>query len=78
MSGVGITYLWAGKTFPSSIRLEGRRGDYKVYVPEQTCNLIEDGDSLYCSNCGGVAEEQSWAYWSYCPNCRAKVERRDE
>lgn len=73
MSGVGITYLWT-KTFPPFIRLEGRRGDYEVYVPERTCSLIEDGDSLHCSNCGGAAEEQSWAYWSYCPNCGAKVE----
>lgn len=44
---------------------------------ERTCNLIEDGDgdSLHCSNCGGAAEKQSWAYWSYCPNCGARVLR---
>ena len=40
---------------------------------ERTCNLIGDGDSLHCSNCGGAAEKQSWAYWRYCPNCCAKV-----
>ena len=40
---------------------------------ERTCNLIEDRGLLHCSNCGGVAEKQSWAYWTYCPNCGAKV-----
>lgn len=40
---------------------------------EQTCNLIEDGNLLHCSNCGGAAEKQLWTYWNYCPNCRAKV-----
>lgn len=73
MSGIGITYLWLSKEFPPFIRLEGRHGDYEVYTPEQTCNLIEDEDLLHCSNCGGAAEKQSWAYWRYCPNCGAKV-----
>lgn len=73
MSGVGITYLWLNKGFPPFVRLEGRRGDYEVYKPELTCNLIEDGDSLHCSNCGGAAEKQSWVYWNYCPNCGARV-----
>lgn len=41
-----------------------------------TCNLIEDGDLLHCSNCGGAAAKQSWAYWAYCPNCGAKVVKR--
>ncbi len=50
-------------------------GDCEVYMPELTCNLIEDEDgvSLHCSNCGGAAEKRLWAYWHYCPNCRAKV-----
>lgn len=40
---------------------------------ERTCSLIEDGDLLHCSNCGGAAEKQSWARWSYCPNCGRRV-----
>lgn len=40
---------------------------------ERTCHLIEDGDLLHCSNCGGAAAKQSWAYWNFCPNCGAKV-----
>lgn len=43
---------------------------------ERMCNLIEDEDLeflLHCSNCGAGAPKQSWAYWSYCPNCGAKV-----
>lgn len=40
---------------------------------ERTCNLIEDGDLLHCSNCGSAAAKQSWAYWIYCPNCGARV-----
>lgn len=72
MSGVGITYLWS-KKFPQFIRLEGKRGEYKVYTPDLVCNLIEDVNLLHCSNCGGGAPKQSWAYWNYCPNCGAKV-----
>lgn len=44
-------------------------------VSGRTCNLIEDGDSLHCSNCGGAAAKQSWAYWNHCPNCGARVLR---
>lgn len=40
---------------------------------ERTCQLIEDSGLLHCSECGGVAEERLWAYWSYCPNCGARV-----
>lgn len=40
---------------------------------ERTCNLIENGDLLHCSNCGSAAAKQSWAYWIYCPNCGCKV-----
>ena len=76
MSGVGVTYLWLSKEFPPFIRLEGKRGDYEVYTPELTCNLIEDGDLLHCSNCGGAAAKRSWARWTYCPNCGAKVVKR--
>lgn len=73
MSGVGITYLWSNKKFPQFIRLEGKRGDYEVYTLERTCHLVEDDGLIHCSNCGGVAEKQSWAYWKYCPNCGGKV-----
>lgn len=50
----------------------GKVGKMSCYS-ERTCNLIEDGDSLHCSNCGGGAEKQSWAYWRYCPNCGSRV-----
>lgn len=46
--------------------LEWLRGGGKV-IDE------EDVDLLHCSNCGGAAEKQSWAYWHYCPNCSSKV-----
>lgn len=46
------------------------------FSERETCALIEDiedGDLLHCSNCGGAAEKQSWAYWNFCPNCGAKA-----
>lgn len=73
MSGVGITYLWISREFPSFVRLEGKRGDYEVYTPERTCHTVEDIGLLHCSECGGGAEKRLWAYWHYCPNCGAKV-----
>ena len=75
MSGVGITYLWTSREFPPFIRLEGKRGDYKVYTPELMCRMIEDSGLLHCSECGAGAEKRSWAYWSYCPNCGRRVTR---
>lgn len=39
-----------------------------------TCHTVEDGGLMHCSECGGGAEKQSWAYWNYCPNCGRKVE----
>lgn len=52
--------------------------DYNILLDElgvskQTCNLIEDGDLLRCSNCGAASRKQSWEYWKFCPNCCAKV-----
>lgn len=74
----GAKFIWVHKQMPDFILLEARRGECQIYAPERTCNLIEDedGGSLHCSNCGGAAEKQSWAYWNYCPNCRAKVVER--
>lgn len=46
---------------------------YEESFTERTCQLIADSDILHCSECGGVAEERLWAYWSYCPNCGARV-----
>ena len=79
MNGVGITYLWTKKTFPPFIRLEGKRGDYEVYVPERTCHNISDDPCWYeCSSCkctcsidylgGGLGSP------NYCPSCGARVE----
>ena len=67
MRGVGITYLWASKEFPSFVRLEGKRGDYEVYVPERTCHVAM---FQTCSECGAQLDG---IYGNYCPNCGAKV-----
>ena len=54
-------------------------GEYTVkriceaWNTERICSLIDDGNLLHCSNCGGAAESQSWTYWKYCPNCGSKV-----
>lgn len=52
--------------------------DYSILLDElglseRTCHLVEDDGLFHCSNCGGVASKQSWAYWKFCPNCGAKV-----
>lgn len=49
-----------------------------IVTAELTCNLIEDGDLLHCSNCGAASANQSWAYWNYCPNCGGKVKGDNE
>jgi len=71
MSGVGITYLWTKKEFPDFIRLEGKRGDYEVYVRRETCHdtgMRHPGWT--CSCCGYEANYAT----SYCPGCGAEVE----
>lgn len=60
------------KYYADGIGMQAVADELNTHI-EQTCNLIEDGDLLHCSNCGGAAEKQLWAYWNYCPNCRAKV-----
>lgn len=83
-TAVGITYLWSIKEFPTFIRLEGKHGEYEVYTPERTCQLIshevfELPDSLKdvdfemhvykCSECG----EPMFSNYNYCPNCGGRV-----
>ena len=86
MSGVGITYLWTSKEFPPFVRLEGRRGDYEVYTPEQTCKWeLEHSGTLYdkwrCSKCGYLFVEPRCDHGytdlepNYCPNCGSRVLR---
>lgn len=85
MSGVGITYIWASKGFPSFVRLEGRHGDCEVYTPERTCRfdwaLAKNGWADHtCSNCGYTRNTDihvSLGY-KYCPNCGARVIGGDE
>lgn len=85
MSGVGITYLWSTKEFPSSIRLEGKRGDYEVYTPERTCYDVnasarEHGAHLFlwrCSNCDESYDTEMESM-NYCPNCGARVIKSDQ
>lgn len=77
MSGVGITYLWASsREFPQFVRLEGKRGDYAVYVPERTCkpetvSVSYCEDTVICSACKTVCDDLESFY--YCPNCGSKV-----
>ena len=88
MRGVGITYLWASKEFPPFVRLDGKRGDYEVYVPERTChNVHEYRDSngvihrdariFKCSECGFKVNDfygdDEQSFPRYCPNCGRKV-----
>ena len=72
MSGVGITYLWASNEFPSFVRLEGKRGDYEVYVPERTCENLSNTNYFHCSECN-ERTYSSEDEFNYCPNCGAKV-----
>ena len=60
------------KYYADGISMQAVADEVNTHV-DRTCNLIEDGDLLHCSNCGGAAEKQSWAYWNYCPNCRIRV-----
>lgn len=82
MSGVGITYLWPSKEFPTFIRLEGIRGDYEIYTPERTCFGLEpnwpkvpdelpgtDCPAWQCSECNELFEKGA----NYCSRCGAKV-----
>ena len=81
MRGVGITYLWASKEFPPFVRLEGKRGDYEVYVPERTCKSTTD-DSAWCFKCSECGKSfprnklhlaHNHGEINYCPNCGARV-----
>lgn len=83
MSGVGITYLWVSKEFPLFVRLEGRRGDYEVYVPERTCHDTGESRLFRCSECGfGIedaylADEGAYGleldFVRFCPSCGRKA-----
>ena len=79
MSGVGITYLWITKEFPSFVRLEGKRGDYEVYTPERTCRveskIFIEGEYVpspyyeYEMECGGQFRWDEVEPPTYCPEC---------
>ena len=55
------------------IEYEGVEYYPMTYFEERTCHQVEDDGLIHCSNCGGAAEKQSWAYWNYCPNCGSRV-----
>ena len=56
---------------PKELALTDDRGGRIVYVPERTCQMIDNGCELCCSECDGRHEYDSEP--NYCSVCDAKV-----
>lgn len=63
------------KYYADGISMQAIADELNATLGAGTCHTVEDGGLLHCSECGGGAEKQSWAYWNFCPNCGRKVER---
>lgn len=59
--------------YPRSIVVGPAHSKVVRYVPEKTCEMVEDEPcSCHCTNCG-YDHQYPQMYWNFCPHCGAKV-----